>query len=253
MSHRSHEDGRIRGNRNSSCRTEDFHVSEVERPDLSTSSRLLDVAELTVGTRGPDMVSIRAIADQANSSVMSIYNHFGGKNGLIDSVVDRIVDDLQWALSAADAGSENRSGIDCYRDLEANYRCVALRAPKLYPMVARREIARGRPRSAAMQWIRLAEFLSRKGEAGAGNVSMLASSLRATCHGSVLAELALRRAGASALAASRAARATDLIFRGAVTTRASSRSSPSAGSASKQSTNEFSGLGRDNKEGILRK
>ena len=54
-----------------------------------TKTRLLDAAEQLFAQRGYHNTSLRAITDRAKANIASVNYHFGGKEGLITSVIER--------------------------------------------------------------------------------------------------------------------------------------------------------------------
>lgn len=63
-----------------------------------TRERIVD-ASIAVLARGPDELSIPAVASEAGVSVPTVYRHFSSKKALVDAVYDRYSDeiDVTWA------------------------------------------------------------------------------------------------------------------------------------------------------------
>lgn len=62
-----------------------------------TRERIVD-ASIAVLARGPDELSIPAVASEAGVSVPTVYRHFSSKKALVDAVYDRYSDeiDVSW-------------------------------------------------------------------------------------------------------------------------------------------------------------
>jgi AcrR family transcriptional regulator len=71
-------------------------------------SQLLDVGRSLFAERGVDAISVEEVAARAGVSKPIVYDHFGGKDGLFDAVVDREVADLLARFAAALTGDEPR-------------------------------------------------------------------------------------------------------------------------------------------------
>ena len=71
-------------------------------------SQLLDVGRALFAERGPDGTSVEEVAARAGVSKPIVYDHFGGKDGLFDAVVDREVADLLARFAAALEGDDPR-------------------------------------------------------------------------------------------------------------------------------------------------
>ncbi|MCV7193968.1 TetR/AcrR family transcriptional regulator [Mycolicibacterium brumae] len=63
--------------------------------------RLLSAAQEVLVTRGFDEFTIAAVAEKAGVSVGGVYRRFTGKDQLLETVLDRALDDLQSTVSAA--------------------------------------------------------------------------------------------------------------------------------------------------------
>jgi AcrR family transcriptional regulator len=65
-----------------------------------TRRRLLDAAAELFGERGIDGASIDAIAERAERTSGAVYDHFGGKDGLLFALLEGWVDDVSAVISA---------------------------------------------------------------------------------------------------------------------------------------------------------
>lgn len=65
-----------------------------------TRQRLLDAAAELFGERGIDGSSVDAIADRAERTSGAVYDHFGGKEGLLFALLEGWVDDVAVVIGA---------------------------------------------------------------------------------------------------------------------------------------------------------
>lgn len=65
-----------------------------------TRRRLLDAAAALFAERGIDGASIDAIAERADRTSGAVYDHFGGKGGLLFALLDGWVDDVSAVIGA---------------------------------------------------------------------------------------------------------------------------------------------------------
>jgi AcrR family transcriptional regulator len=75
-------------------------VTSQERRRAETRTRLLDAAADLFATRGVDGSSIDAIAEAADRTSGAVYDHFGGKEGLLFAVLERWLDDVAVVIDA---------------------------------------------------------------------------------------------------------------------------------------------------------
>jgi AcrR family transcriptional regulator len=75
-------------------------VTSQERRRAETRTRLLDAAADLFATRGIDGSSIDAIAEAADRTSGAVYDHFGGKEGLLFAVLERWLDDVAVVIDA---------------------------------------------------------------------------------------------------------------------------------------------------------
>ena len=70
-----------------------------------TSRHVLDAARAFIDAHGVEKLSMRRLAEEAEVSVRTLYNHFGDKEGLLTALVQRSLDSIDVAvhhLSATD-------------------------------------------------------------------------------------------------------------------------------------------------------
>ena len=110
-----------------------------------TRDRIVEAAISSFGTRGYDGTSLDAVAANLGVSKQTILHHFGSKERLLDSVIDRCAGELsaelERALATAGPGFERVEAL-----VRAVFR-LAARRPELLGVV--REISRLGPPTAA--------------------------------------------------------------------------------------------------------
>ena len=113
-------------------------------PEPSTRERILDAALASFGTRGYEATSLDALGAGLGVSKQTILHHFGSKERLLDTVIDRSAEELSEVLESALAGAGK--GFD---HIEALVRAVfrlAARRPELLGLL--REVSRLGPPAA---------------------------------------------------------------------------------------------------------
>ncbi|MEO1058314.1 MAG: TetR/AcrR family transcriptional regulator [Actinomycetota bacterium] len=107
-------------------------------PDETMRARVLRVADSLLDEAGPDQLSLRKIAELADTSTQAVYTQFGGKPGLVDAMYrsgyQRLADELDGVPDFADP-------IERIRALGLAYRRVALANPEHYKLMTGRPIA----------------------------------------------------------------------------------------------------------------
>jgi AcrR family transcriptional regulator len=93
-------------------------TQEERRAD--TRERLLRAAAELFARKGVDAVSVDAIADGAGRTSGALYDHFGGKQGLISALVDTMRNELAAAI-----GGESGTSDDPARRIDAIWRNFA--------------------------------------------------------------------------------------------------------------------------------
>jgi AcrR family transcriptional regulator len=92
---------------------------------------LLAAAETVLVREGPVGLTVRAVATEAGMSHMGVYNHLGGKDGLIEALLARGFDRLRAAVEPGDESDV----LDRLRNAQLRYREFALANPHLYAMM----------------------------------------------------------------------------------------------------------------------
>lgn len=162
-------------------------------PSADVERAIVDAAEQLLVAEGPDALTVRAIAAAAGVAPMSVYNHLGGKNGVLDALLIRGFDGLSGSMAEVD-------GDDPFEDLaEAGrrYRQFARDHPSHYALMFERSVPDYEPSALAMGHARatfkqlevLVQRAMAAGEIAPGDAAEVAQRLWNTCHGTVSLEL----------------------------------------------------------------
>ncbi len=112
-------------------------ASDDGRPNTIARS-LVTVAERLLRDEGPHAVSLRRVAEAADTTTQAVYTCFGGKPGLIDALYREGYARLAARLAEVDTGTDPLERI---RALGAAYRERALADPHLYELMTAHPIA----------------------------------------------------------------------------------------------------------------
>ena len=162
-------------------------------PSADVEQAIVDAAEQLLVDEGPDALTVRAIAAAAGVAPMSVYNHLGGKNGVLDALLIRGFEGLSGAMDGL--GSD-----DPFEDLAEAGRCYrrfALEHPSHYALMFERSVPDYEPSLLAMGHARatfkelevLVQRAMAAGVIAAGDPAEVAQRLWNTCHGTVSLEL----------------------------------------------------------------
>ncbi len=102
---------------------------------------LLAAAETVLVREGPGGLTVRAVATEAGIAPMGVYNHLGGKDGLIEAMLARGFDRLRAAVEPGDEPDM----LDRLRNAQLRYRAFALANPYLYAMMFENAVPHERP------------------------------------------------------------------------------------------------------------
>jgi AcrR family transcriptional regulator len=97
--------------------------------DLNARATILSAAAAVLQDEGPAALTVRRIAQAVNTSTKAIYTHFGGKDGLLDSVYLEGFAGFGRSMSTVPAGS---SPPDRLRAMCAAYRGYGQTRPAFY-------------------------------------------------------------------------------------------------------------------------
>lgn len=162
-------------------------------PSDEVAGSLVDAAIAVLEADGPAALTVRRVAADAHVSPQSVYNRFGGKQGVVDAVFVAGFDGLRDAfadLAATDPLAVLVEGAHRYRDL-------AHRHPAIYAVMFDRAVPGYLPTDEAKAHARAAfdELASRVQDAmdagglRPGDAVGVAQQLWSSCHGAVSLEL----------------------------------------------------------------
>lgn len=162
-------------------------------PSGDVARAILDAAERLLVEQGPGALTVRSIADAAGVAPMSVYNHFEGKQGVLDALMVRGFDGLTGAVSVADTG-------DPIEDLMVagrRYREFAREHPAHYELMFLGAVPDYEPSALALEhaWAsfeQLRVLVQRAMSAGVldrADATDVAQQIWTTCHGAAALEL----------------------------------------------------------------
>lgn len=155
--------------------------------DDAVRNRLVEVASVALAERGPDAVSLRAVAAAAQTTTAAVYTLFGSREALLDAVVGEGFRRFGEHLDAVERTDDPVA--DLFR-LGLAYRDSALDEPHFYRAMFGGPAGLGREPLAEPTFLRLQEATARVLD-GEGEVSARdrALELWALVHGLVSLEL----------------------------------------------------------------
>jgi AcrR family transcriptional regulator len=120
-------------------------VSRQRTPTLQVRDALLRAARELLDDRGPDALVVRDIAARAGVSPMGVYNRFGSKDGVLDTLITQGFTELTAAVTVPpdEPLSQLAAGLAAYRDF-------ALANPWMYRLMFDQPVANYVPSSDAM-------------------------------------------------------------------------------------------------------
>lgn len=167
----------------------------MNRAHDDTSRALLDAARRLLAEHGPDALTVRRIAGEANMSTMNVYSRFGGKDGVIDELY---AEGYRRPIAAIDAVPEADDIVGELLAVAATYRAFAIDNPTYYGIMFRSAVPGFTPsrESVEMALGGLAHLVGRirRGQEH-GHIApdyepqSVAALLWACCHGMVSFEL----------------------------------------------------------------
>lgn len=153
---------------------------------------LIEAAEQILRDEGPAAITVRKVATCAGVAPMGVYNHFDGKQGLIEAVFVRGFDQLRQTVASA-SGGDARARL---RDAGCKYREFALQHPEHYRLmfVRMHEVEPGEQAlqhafAAFDQLVQMVGAARQWGPLGQGSDVQVAQQLWSALHGAVSLEL----------------------------------------------------------------
>ena len=98
---------------------------------VDVSDRLVAAAVALLDEAGPQAVTVRGVAERAQVSPTGVYNHLGGKDGILSALFVMGFEDLRTALDAIDLDDP----VDALLEGGRRYRALALRHPGRYALM----------------------------------------------------------------------------------------------------------------------
>jgi AcrR family transcriptional regulator len=163
-------------------------------PSTGMEMALLNSATEILEKEGPDALSVRRIAADANVAPMGVYNHFSSKSGIIEALFVQGFDELRTAMASI---AEIRDPAAALLESCRRYRALALAHPMTYRLMFLRAVPGFEPTIGALEscagaFDSLVSAVQRAMDAGAvaqGSAAETAHVLWASVHGWVSLEL----------------------------------------------------------------
>jgi AcrR family transcriptional regulator len=160
---------------------------------VDVQAALEEAAERVLLRDGPAAVTVRAVAAEAGVAPMGVYNHLGGKDGLVASILVRGFDGLHEAISAGDEADP----VERMRACGMRYRQFALQNPQHYavmfeaalPMETESPVVQEHATAAFMALVDKVQYGMSHGSIRAGDAFDTAQQIWSTVHGAVALEL----------------------------------------------------------------
>jgi AcrR family transcriptional regulator len=162
-------------------------------PSNEVGAAVVEAAQHLLEHEGPAALTVRRISAEAGVAPMGVYNHFGGKDGVVDQLFIHGFDQLRDVF--ATIGTD-----DPLADLAQagrRYRALALAHPALYSVMFERAVPDYEPSPeakdhAAASFVELIQLVRRAMDTGAitsADPTRVAQLLWSTSHGQVSLEL----------------------------------------------------------------
>jgi AcrR family transcriptional regulator len=163
-------------------------------PSTAIDDALIEAAERVLLRSGPEAVTVRAVALEAGVAPMGVYNHFGGKDGLVDELTTRGF----LALRNAVAVELMADSVECLRTFASRYREFALEYPSYYAVMFGGAIQRDKNAPAHPENVRatfdelvgLVRLNMAAGRLGQWIPQQAAQQIWSTLHGAIQIEMA---------------------------------------------------------------
>ena len=162
-------------------------------PSNEVGTAVIDGALRVLESDGPGALTVRRIASEAGVAPMGVYNHFGGKDGVVEQLFVRGFDQLRAAF--ADVGSDDAS--EDLIEAGRRYRRNALAHPAMYAVMFELAIRDFEPSPEAKlealasfeELVRLVRRAMDTGDIATADPVDVAQGVWSLCHGQVSLEL----------------------------------------------------------------
>lgn len=162
-------------------------------PSADVERELVAAAEAVLVREGPGAVTVRAVAAEAGVAPMSVYNRFGGKDGLVEALLIIGFDRLREAMERGDEPDLR----DRLRACGLRYREFALASPHFYAIMFEDAIPRDNDSLLVLEHataafealVRQVELAGAAGVIAAAEPGEIAQQLWCAVHGAVALEL----------------------------------------------------------------
>jgi len=167
-------------------------------PSTAIEEALVGAAFHLLETEGPGALSVRRVAAEAGVAPMGVYNHFEGKNGVVDAIFRAGFATLTDELGVVAAGTADDDPAAALCEGLRRYRRLALDHPRTYEVMFFGSIPGFEPSEeslvvAAASFDVLVQAISRGMRAGVfadADPVLVAQQMWAAVHGAVALEIA---------------------------------------------------------------
>jgi AcrR family transcriptional regulator len=162
-------------------------------PSNEVEDAVVDAAVRLLEERGPSALTVRGIAAEAGVAPMGVYNHFGGKDGVVERLFVLGFDQLRDAFADVGAGDPIEDLLEAGR----RYRRNALDHPAMYAVMFDRAVPGFEPSPEAKlhalasfdELVRLVQRAMDLGALVPSDAVDVAQQMWSLCHGQVSLEL----------------------------------------------------------------
>ena len=168
-------------------------TTRTRTPSNEVEAAVVDAAERLLEAEGPTALTVRRIAAEAGVAPMGVYNHLGGKDGVVDALFIRGFDRLRDEFDHV--GTDDP--LEDLSEAGRRYRRLALAHPASYAVMFDRAVPDYVPSEdakahAAASFGRLVRLVQRAMDAGviaAADPTEVAQRVWSACHGQVSLEM----------------------------------------------------------------
>jgi AcrR family transcriptional regulator len=166
-------------------------AGNTRKSSAAVRDELLEATSSVLERVGHEALTVRAVASEAQVSVVSIYNHYTDKEGLLAAIVARQFERLNGIVRVLSDMGSRLDARTLLQQAVIEYRTFALSAPEAYKLMFARRLNELSIALAAFE--AFASLVAHGQEAGAFTTAhdarSIAKVLWSACHGNALLEI----------------------------------------------------------------
>lgn len=166
-------------------------TGSTRKSSTAVRDELLEATSTVLERVGHEALTVRAVAGEARVSVVSIYNHYTDKEGLLTAIVARQFERLNSILRVLSDMGSRLDARTLLQQAAIEYRTFALSAPQAYKLMFARRLDELPIALTAFE--AFASLVSHGQQAGAFTTThdarSIAKVLWSACHGNALLEI----------------------------------------------------------------